>query len=329
MNHDNDMVTTGTWGQFGNLGDNTSPLQSLSQSPTLGSISQNHQCPIPGANSPMSTLPLSKSIKIPPIGQDRGFNGIQFQHSHSFPENSKRLLSSMTSKLGTLSFGQSNSGISTANTLTGPQYLWGSPTLVSDQSRGSSAWTGISSRGHSFRTNNGQGLSYANNKNSFVTPSQNYRGHNVGSAPSGVTLDRRIGSYFPDSSDNSYMNSRAFAGVGQGYRRNEGNMNNMGTQSHASVNSSLGISGNRPEHSSHGFRIMSSQGMGNVFINGGSYSGLGSSGIEGLVEHGRNRRVEGNGSQIDCKRQYQLDLDRIISGEDNRTTLMIKNIPNK
>lgn len=322
MNHDNSMVTTGTWGQFGNLGDNTSPLQSLSHSPTLGSISH-----IPGTNSPMSTLPLSKSIRIPPIGQDRGFSGIQFQHSHSFPENSTRLLSNTTSKLGTPSFGQSNSGASTANTLTGPQYLWGSPTLYSDQSRGSSSWTRISSRGHSFRTNNGQGLSYANNQNSFVTPSQNYHGHNVGSAPSGIALERRIGSYFPDSSDNSYMNSPAFGGVG--YRRNEGSMMNMGTQSHASINPGLGISGNRPEHSSHGFRMMSSQGIGNVFINGGSYSGLGSSGVEVLIEHGRNRRVEGNGSQIDCKRQYQLDLDRIISGEDNRTTLMIKNIPNK
>ncbi|PKI33966.1 hypothetical protein CRG98_045644, partial [Punica granatum] len=29
------------------------------------------------------------------------------------------------------------------------------------------------------------------------------------------------------------------------------------------------------------------------------------------------------------KKQYELDIDRIMRGEDNRTTLMIKNIPNK
>lgn len=41
----------------------------------------------------------------------------------------------------------------------------------------------------------------------------------------------------------------------------------------------------------------------------------------------RNRRND-NGSQAD-KKQFELDLERIMKGEDNRTTLMIKNIPNK
>ncbi|KAJ7566285.1 hypothetical protein O6H91_02G095600 [Diphasiastrum complanatum] len=34
-------------------------------------------------------------------------------------------------------------------------------------------------------------------------------------------------------------------------------------------------------------------------------------------------------AQADSKKQFQLDLDRIINGDDTRTTLMIKNIPNK
>ncbi|KAJ9186144.1 hypothetical protein P3X46_005679 [Hevea brasiliensis] len=45
-------------------------------------------------------------------------------------------------------------------------------------------------------------------------------------------------------------------------------------------------------------------------------------------ERGRSRRNEGSINQAD-KKQYELDLDRILQGEDNRTTLMIKNIPNK
>uniref|UniRef100_A0A2K2B820 RRM domain-containing protein n=1 Tax=Populus trichocarpa TaxID=3694 RepID=A0A2K2B820_POPTR len=45
-------------------------------------------------------------------------------------------------------------------------------------------------------------------------------------------------------------------------------------------------------------------------------------------ERARSRRNEGSTSQAD-KKQYELDIDRILQGEDNRTTLMIKNIPNK
>lgn len=40
-------------------------------------------------------------------------------------------------------------------------------------------------------------------------------------------------------------------------------------------------------------------------------------------------RRNGVSSQADNKTQYELDIDRIIRGEDKRTTLMIKNIPNK
>ncbi|XP_051122170.1 protein MEI2-like 4 [Andrographis paniculata] len=46
-------------------------------------------------------------------------------------------------------------------------------------------------------------------------------------------------------------------------------------------------------------------------------------------ERARTRRSEGSSSQPDNKKQFELDIDRIIRGEDKRTTLMIKNIPNK
>ncbi|XP_019414899.1 PREDICTED: protein MEI2-like 4 [Lupinus angustifolius] len=41
-----------------------------------------------------------------------------------------------------------------------------------------------------------------------------------------------------------------------------------------------------------------------------------------------NRRSEANTNNAD-KKQFELDLSRILRGEDSRTTLMIKNIPNK
>lgn len=46
-------------------------------------------------------------------------------------------------------------------------------------------------------------------------------------------------------------------------------------------------------------------------------------------ERARNRRNEGSSNQADNKKQFELDIDRIMRGEDRRTTLMIKNIPNK
>lgn len=46
-------------------------------------------------------------------------------------------------------------------------------------------------------------------------------------------------------------------------------------------------------------------------------------------ERMRSRRNDSNGNQSDNKKQYELDVDRIVRGDDSRTTLMIKNIPNK
>lgn len=54
----------------------------------------------------------------------------------------------------------------------------------------------------------------------------------------------------------------------------------------------------------------------------------GPSSFDSPNERVRFRRSEVNSNQGD-KKQYELDIARILRGEDNRTTLMIKNIPNK
>ncbi|KAJ0973540.1 hypothetical protein J5N97_021499 [Dioscorea zingiberensis] len=46
-------------------------------------------------------------------------------------------------------------------------------------------------------------------------------------------------------------------------------------------------------------------------------------------ERARSRISDASANQVDIKKQYELDIDRIVRGEDYRTTLMIKNIPNK
>uniref|UniRef100_A0A7N0TM79 RRM domain-containing protein n=1 Tax=Kalanchoe fedtschenkoi TaxID=63787 RepID=A0A7N0TM79_KALFE len=43
----------------------------------------------------------------------------------------------------------------------------------------------------------------------------------------------------------------------------------------------------------------------------------------------RGRRNDSVSNQTDNKKQFELDIERILRGEDSRTTLMIKNIPNK
>ncbi|XP_076952692.1 protein MEI2-like 2 [Bidens hawaiensis] len=67
---------------------------------------------------------------------------------------------------------------------------------------------------------------------------------------------------------------------------------------------------------------------GPVIIGNGPYQVRGALN-EGFIERNYTRRVDYTVNQMAGNKQYQLDLDKIISGEDSRTTLMIKNIPNK
>ncbi|KQJ94515.1 protein MEI2-like 5 isoform X1 [Brachypodium distachyon] len=134
-----------------------------------------------------------------------------------------------------------------------------------------------------------QGNMYPNLRGSF-RPSEHFPQHHVGSAPSVLP---NFG-YYPESPDTSYIRHGTFGSmapscVGRGL------MKNFGTHSHINVPS-----------------------MQNGLV-----------GFEGLLERGRNQAVGNLGGQEDSRMQYQLDLEKIISGKDTRTTLMIKNIPNK
>lgn len=51
--------------------------------------------------------------------------------------------------------------------------------------------------------------------------------------------------------------------------------------------------------------------------------------FDGRVERIRSRTSDATANQGDNKKQYELDIECIRRGEDSRTTLMIKNIPNK
>lgn len=269
---------------------------------------------------------VSNPDRVAPIGKDhaRGTHvehiftngnlnhGATFQHSHSLPEPKLSQYSATMS-----SFGASSSNGSGIETLSGPQFLWGSPNLYPDKTK-ASAWRAPPSVGMGYPfTSNGQtqGFPYTSHHGSFTSSSQNH--HQVGSAPPGVPFERHFG-YYQESPEALYMSAAAFGGMGL----NHNERNFMGAR--GAVNAGIA------ENGSPGFGMMSSSPrLSQMFLGNGHYPGLGNTSMDGLAERGRIRRVEPNGSQIDSKKQFQLDLDKILSGEDTRTTLMIKNIPNK
>lgn len=309
---------TGNWPHLNSPVEHN-PLQGFSQSPGLGNFS-----PLKSSNMPglASILPpqFANHAKIPPIGKDQGTisHGSQGNGpmSHTFPEQK---LSASSAPMS--SFGESNANSSGIGTLSGPQFLWGSPTPYSDHTS-PSAWS-TSSVGHPFASSSqGQGYPFSNPHGPFIgSPNP----HHVGSAPSGVLLDRHFG-YFPESPDTSFMSSGGFGGTSLG-RKTASYVMNVGP--HPVMSAGLSFPGNMPENGSPSSRMMSLSRNGPMYIANGSFQGIGLTSNEGLLERSRSRKVEYNVNQIDSKKQYQLDLDKIKSGEDTKTTLMIKNIPNK
>lgn len=314
----------GNWIQFASPIEH-SPLHTFSKSPGLGSPNSLQSNHLPGL---ASILPAqsSTSPNFAAIGKDQGrinhvnqiypnadsTKGVTFPHSNSFPEHSLS-----TSPGPVFPLAESSPNTSSVGTLSGPQFLWGSPTPYPERSN-SSAWP-TSSVGRSFvSSRQGQGFSYASRNNAFLSTQQL---HHVGSAPTGVPMDKHIG-FFPESPESSFMNSVAFGRLG---RANGNYIMNMG--SHGNINAGIGIPGNITENGSPNFGMMSLPRHPPSFYGNGSYPGLGETGIEVLAERSRSRQTGVN--QMDNKKQYQLDLEKIMNGEDTRTTLMIKNIPNK
>lgn len=318
-------ILIGSWAQF-NSPIEHSPMHSFSKSPVLR-MSPKTSTQLPGLASILHPQ-VSNSMKVAPIGKDLGrgsfvehsfsrtnsTHGAGFQLSHSLPE------AKLSQYRGTIpSIGPSNG--SGMESLFGPQFLWGNPNSYTDHIN-FSVWS-KTSMAHPFSSNGkGHGFPYSGRQGSFSGSSQH---HHVGSAPSGVPLARHFG-FFPESSDTPFMSPAAFGGMGVG--NNDGNfMVNMGSRT--AMSSGISIPHNVSENGSSSIRMMSSPRLSPVYLGNGPNSGLLPYSMDGLTERGRIRRVENNGNQLDNKKQFQLDLDKIISGEDTRTTLMIKNIPNK
>uniref|UniRef100_A0A7N0SXD0 RRM domain-containing protein n=1 Tax=Kalanchoe fedtschenkoi TaxID=63787 RepID=A0A7N0SXD0_KALFE len=296
----------GYWPHLNSSVDSNS-LRTFSHSPGTGSFSPLKRTILPGLGSILPSQ-ASNSPKIGLIGKEPGFTNFNlakspgYQQSTSYPELNLKANPGPISPLR-----ESNSkSFDIGTTLSGPQYLWGSPTLYSERTS-STSWS-TSSTDHPVSVNlQAHVFPYSNGHRPILGP-QNH--HHVGSAPSGVPFTRQLG-YFPESPDISFMKPVTFKGLG--FSRNNGDfMMNMGT--HGSMTETGSPS------SVMSFRR-------DVPMFDGNRHGIGN--FEGFAEHGWIQRTENNVSQLESKKQYQLDLEKIISGEDTRTTLMIKNIPNK
>ncbi|KAM0054784.1 putative RNA recognition motif domain, mei2-like RNA recognition, RNA-binding domain superfamily [Helianthus debilis subsp. tardiflorus] len=301
----------GVWPQFGSPIEH-SPLQSLSKSPVLGSMGSSFGNGLPGLASILHPQPA----RIAPIGKDNGRTNRNFveqnntfQQSHSLPDSK---LSQFSEPVST--FGGSSATGSGIETLSGPQFLWGSPNIYSDQPK---VHNGFRSPTMTRPFTTSMGLPGPSPTHGFPITGRHGHGsllhqhHHVGSAPSGIPFEGHFGRYH-ESPETLFMSSPAYRDVGIGHI-DRGFLGSRGSV----------------ENASPSFSTMSSPRVNPMFLGNGPYAGLGPPIAESMSERGRNRRVDQNGSQIDSKKQFQLDLDKITSGEDTRTTLMIKNIPNK
>lgn len=292
----------GSWTHLSSPGERSSQ-QGFSWSSGMGTLSPVNSNHLRGL---ASILPphLSNPVKIAPIGKDQGTRdslikstqGLDYQQSRSFPEHK-----TSTSPGNASSFVDSRFNQQSIGTLSGPEFLWGSPTTYSDH-QSSSSWR-ASSVGLFAPTEQGPAYASPSQHGTFLGSH-----HQVGSAPSGTPLDRHFTSY-PESLERPFMHPLVFNGVGSIV----GNGTGFGP---ASPGDLLG-SGSPIS------RMTSFPSKGPIYFG----NGRGASN-EGSIERNRSRRVDYPVNQIGNK-QYQLDLDKIISGEDTRTTLMIKNIPNK
>ncbi|RAL45264.1 hypothetical protein DM860_014674 [Cuscuta australis] len=262
----------GSWANFGSPVE-PNPLHNYSASPNsrnLSTVTTNHMSGL----ASIIPSPLSNPMKIAPIGKETGRVSQVSQHSHSFNEKKP----------------SSGSGI---GTLSGPEFLWGSPPPTHSERDGSSVWS-----------TSPMGKPYSHWQGPLLGP-----GHHVGSAPSGAPLERHFG-FYPESPETSYLSS---------------NLSNNGSH----VMNTAFTGGSFSESGSPDSRMMPLSRNIPIFFGSGSYGGSGSNNGEGMIERvSRARRME-TGNTMDNKKQYHLDLEKIMRGEDSRTTLMIKNIPNK
>ncbi|VVB03169.1 unnamed protein product [Arabis nemorensis] len=221
---------------------------------------------------------------------------------HSLPEH---LAGGISNSMRFIAPHSSGFGTSSDN-----RYRWGSPPQHMNYPgyNGASSSSSSSERPFAVRS----GFPFAERQGSLLGKYQ----HHVGSAPSSIHFNTQINRY-PGSRETSSLIPVGFGDMGT---------NKNYINAHGKSNPGVSIPGNHNERDFSGFEMSSMPAV--PF--GGSRGGFQSlrpepfpeqSKIPQLECHNRNQLIDGG--------RYHIDLDRIANGDDIRTTLIIKNIPNK
>lgn len=289
-----------------------SPSHGFPRPHGLGIVRPFNSDNMPGLASILPTHP-SSFHGFSPVSNDQGLlnhpnqkglmHNVSYGQPHSLPEhlaggisNSMRFIAPHSSGFGTSS---------------DHRYRWGSP----PQHMNYPGYTGVSSSSSSserpFTVRSG--FPFAERRGSLLGKYQ----HHVGSAPSSIHFNTQINCY-PGSPERSSLIPLGFGDMG---------INKNYINAHGKANRGVSIPGSHNERDFSGFGMSS---MPTVPFGGSR--GLQSLRPEPFPEQGRGLESQietHNRNQLADGGRYHIDLDRIANGEDIRTTLIIKNIPNK
>ncbi|XP_042501917.1 protein MEI2-like 4 isoform X2 [Macadamia integrifolia] len=264
-----------------------------------------------------------------------GFQGIQM-YPHSLPDYHDGLASSMPyNSPGTMAaninlrpsegnvFGSSGNG---SHPLHGHHNMWSNSNSYHPHLPAPVMWPNSSSFVHDLNVHPPaqlHGIARSpSHMMSTVLPIHYH--HHVGSAPAvNHSLWERRHTYAGESPDGSSFHPGSLGSMGFS---GSSNLRPLELASHNVFH--LGGNCMDPSFPSTGVGMHSPQQRCHMFPSRNPMVPMPSS-FDGPNERIRSRRSEGGSSQIDNKKQYELVIDRIVRGEDTRTTLMIKNIPNK
>ncbi|XP_022730503.1 protein MEI2-like 1 isoform X2 [Durio zibethinus] len=331
----------------------TQVLQPVIQSPVNTFVEPHRSSSVPiNSASPARVAPIGKQLSLlePNLSLDDmkfANQGVPSFHPHSFPEyhdslangiafNSSSTITDMASSVGSMMaegldnrhirgatsngplvepnavFGSSGNG---SLSLNGNHYMWNNSNSHQQHPSSAMVWPNSPSFANSIHANRPQHLAAFPR----APPVMFYLGspvhHHIGSAPP-------VNSSFWD---------RGHPYAGESPETSGFHLGSLG---------SVGFPGSSPSHpleiASH--NIFSHVGGMDLMKNGGVNSPQqmchlfpGRNPMISIPARVRNlshHRNETNSSIAD-KKQYELDIDRILRGDDSRTTLMIKNIPNK
>ncbi|XP_011623405.1 protein MEI2-like 4 isoform X2 [Amborella trichopoda] len=209
--------------------------------------------------------------------------------------------------------------------LHGPQFVWGNPNAYHHpHAPGPMMWSSSPSFVNGVHSRPPQLHGFPRADGHLVNPVLSLHHHHVGSAPvmNPSLWDRRHG-YTNESADASGFHPGSLGSVG--FAGSSG-LHPIDLAAH-NLLGHHGANNMNPSLSSPNLGLPSPQHR-HMYPPRSPMMGMPAP-FDNPTERARSRRNEASSNQADNKKQYELDIDRILRGEDIRTTLMIKNIPNK